>query len=154
MENGSMKDKFGAYQEYVEGMELPAGIYPPMPGYTHDDLVLAAAERVAGYLTQENIDETLARETLIALGVHLREKFEEEITEYQIATWYQKPYSDPTAQARAVNTMAEDFGAAAIEAMGYSLDGSPLLAKGKVFFRELCMRAGDGVSDLILTLKR
>lgn len=149
-----MKEKFGTYKKYIEGMKLPAGTYPPMPGYAHDDLVFAAAERVASYLEQENIDEALARETLIGLGAHLRAKFEEEITEYQIATWHQKPYSDPAARARAVNTMAEDFGAAAIEATGYSLDGSPLLAKGKIFFRELCMRAGDGVSDLILTLKQ
>jgi len=149
-----MKDRKNHYQPYIPGMELPDGVFPPMPGYTHADLLAAAAVRVDAFLKSESIDPTLSREALIALASHLNAKFEEEGAEYQISTWYQKPYADPAARSRSVERMAEHFGGLAVNGAAESLRGSPLLYKGRDFFGELIGAAGEGVRDIILTLNR
>ncbi|WAB93692.1 MULTISPECIES: hypothetical protein [Pseudomonas] len=150
----SMKDKQGHYQPYTPGMKLPDGVFPPMQGYTHEDLIFAAATRVEDFLKAQNVDPTLTRETLFALAAHLKAKFEEEGVEYQIASWYQKPYDDPSARNRSVERMGEDFGGAAVDAAADSLKGSPLLLKGREFYQAFIRAAGDGVHDLIVTLNK
>lgn len=149
-----MKNEQGHYQPYTPGMKLPDGVFPPMEGYTHQDLIYAAAGRVEAFLKAQDVDPTLIRESLFALAAHLKTKFEEEGAEYQISSWYQKPYADPAARARSVSAMGEDFGAAAIDAAAHSLRGSPLLLKGREFYKEFSGAAGEGVHDLIVTLNK
>jgi len=150
----SMKDKQGHYQPYTPGMKLPDGVFPPMPGYTHGDLIAAAAVRVEAFLKANDVDQTLIRETLIALASHLNAKFEDQGVEYQISSWYQKPYDDPNGRKNSVERMAEHFGAAAVDGAADSMDGSPLLYKGREFYKHLIGVAGDGVHDLIMTLNQ
>ncbi|TWI47780.1 hypothetical protein IQ22_04292 [Pseudomonas duriflava] len=133
-------------------VELPKGVFPPMPGYTNGDLIAAACKRVEKLMKEEEIDPTLARESLFALADHLNQAFETENVEYQVSTWYQKPYDTPSGRVESVSSMAESFGALAIRAAGASLAGSPLLHKGKQFWGPYIKAAGDGVSDLIITL--
>ncbi|WEJ71955.1 hypothetical protein [Pseudomonas sp. PSE14] len=149
-----MKDKQGHYQPYTPGMKLPDGVFPPMQGYTHADLISAASTRVEALMKSQDVDPTLMRESLIALASHLNSKFEEEGVEYQISSWYQKPYGDPSARARSVERMGEDFGGAAVDGAADSLSGSPLLLKGREFYKAFIGAAGDGVHDLIVTLNK
>ncbi|SDO53144.1 hypothetical protein [Pseudomonas jinjuensis] len=149
-----MKDKQGHYQPYTPGMKLPDGVFPPMPGYTHGDLIAAAAVRVEAFLKANDVDPTLTRETLIALASHLNAKFEEEGAEYQISSWYQKPYDDPAARTRSVDRMGEHFGGLAIKGAAESLRGSPLLHKGREFYGDFGRAAGNGVYDLIVALNK
>ncbi|MFJ4345060.1 hypothetical protein [Pseudomonas sp. NPDC089401] len=150
----SMQDNQGQYQPYKPGMKLPDGVFPPMQGYTHADLIAAAQLRVEAFMKAQDVDPTLARESLIALATHLNTQFEKEGIEYQISSWYQKPYDDPAARARSVERMGEDFGGAAVDAAADSLSGSPLLHKGKEFYKEFIGAAGDGVHDLIVSLNQ
>lgn len=149
-----MKKEVDFYQEYLVGIQLPEGIPPPMLGYSHRDLVIAATKRVAVFLEQENIQDALARETMTALAEYIRVKFEEEVAEYQIATWWKKSYKDPSARIRAINRLAEDLGGAAVDAASDSLAGSPLLQEGRDFYGKLIGRAGEGVRDHILSLNK
>jgi len=150
----SMQDNQGQYQPYTPGMKLPDGVFPPMQGYTHEDLIEAAGKRVEAVLKANDVDPTLAKETLFALADHLNRAFQSQNVEYQIATWFKKPYDDPAARAQSVSAMGESFGALAIRAAGDSLKGSPLLHKSDAFLSAFISAAGDGVSDRIVTLNK
>lgn len=148
----SMREKQGRYQPYKPGMQLPDGVFSPMQGYTHGDLVAAAQVRVEAFMKDRKIDPTLIRESSIALATHLNTRFAKEGAEYQISSWYQKPYDDPAARKRSVERLAEHFGDVAVNGAADSLEGSPLLHKGREFCSDLIGAAGDGVHDLIVTL--
>jgi len=150
----SMQDNQGQYQPYNPGMKLPEGVFPPMKGYTHEDLIGAAALPVEAVMKAEGIDPTLIKESLFALAKHLNEALEAQNVEYQISTWYQKPYDNPADRTKSVAAMGESFGALAIRAAGQSLRGSPLLNLGEAFFERYTRSAGDGVHDLIVTLNK
>ncbi|WEJ71956.1 hypothetical protein [Pseudomonas sp. PSE14] len=150
----SMKDNQGQHQPYTPGMKLPEGVFPPMQGYTHVDLIAAACGRVEALMKANDVDPTLARESLVALADHLNRALESQNAEYQIATWYQKPYDDPAGRTQSVAAMAESFGALAVHAATDSLKGSPLLHKDDQFLRSYISSAGDGVHDLIVSLNK
>jgi len=150
----SMQDNKGQYQPYTPGMKLPDGVFPPMPGYTHKELLAAAHARTEDFLKAKNIEPGLIRETLIALDTHLVNAFEKEGVEYQIATWYQKPYDSPDLRKRSVTGMAEQFGALAVKAAADSLDDSPLLTQGEEFYRQFITTTGNAVGDLIRSLSK
>ncbi len=147
-----MQDNQGQYQPYKPGMKLPDGVSPPMQGYTHGDLVAAAQARVEAFMKDQKVDPTLIRESLIALATHLNTRLEKEGADYQISSWYQKPYDDPAARKRSVERLAEHFGGVAVDGAADSLEGSPLLYKGREFCTDLIGAAGDGVHDLIANL--
>ena len=150
----SLQDNQGQYQPYTPGMKLPDGVFAPMQGYTHEDLIGAAAKRAEAVLKAAGVDPTLARESLFALAKHLNQALEAQNVEYQIATWYQKPYENPADRTKSVADMGESFGALAVRATTESLKGSPLLDKDKAFLRSYISSAGDGVHDLIVTLNK
>lgn len=150
----TMAYKDYTYHAYTPGMKLPDGVFPPMEGYTHGDLIAAAQVRVESYMKAHNIDSTLMRESLTALAAHMAEKFEREGVEYQVSSWYQKPYDDPAARARSVKAMSEEYGSATVEAAAESMAGSPLLHQGKDFYKGYIGAAGDAVHDLIITLNK
>lgn len=147
-----MTEKNDAYSCDTRGMKLPDGVFPPMQGYTHEDLISAAAARAEAVLIKDGMDPMLIRESLLAMAKYLKPAFEAQNVEYQISTWYQKPYADPADRGRSVADMAETFGALAVRATTESLRGSPLLDKDWDFIREYISNAGDGVHDLIAGL--
>lgn len=149
-----MTDKQDYYQPYTPGMKLPKGVFPPMPEYTHADLIAAACQRVEALMKANNIDQTLARESLFALAGQLNQSLESQNVEYEISTWYQKPYDIPAGRTESVSAMAEHFGALAVHAATASLEGSPLLHKNDDFLRSYITAAGDGIHDLIVTLNK
>jgi len=148
----TMAEKDYSYHPYTAGMTLPDGVFPPMQGYTHGDLIAAAQVRVEAYLKTHAIEPALMRESLVALATHLNEAFEREGVEYQVSSWYQKTYDDPAARARSVKAMSEEYGSAAVEAAAESLAGSPLLHQGRAFYKGYVGAAGEAVRDLIVTL--
>jgi hypothetical protein len=148
----TMADKDYTYHPYTPGMTLPDGVFPPMQGYTHGDLIAAAQVRVEAYLKAHAIDPALMRESLVALATHLNETFEREGVEYQVSSWYQKPYDDPAARTRSIQAMSEEYGSAAVEAAAESLAGSPLLHQSRDFYKGYIGAAGEAVRDRIAAL--
>ncbi|MFJ4157213.1 hypothetical protein ACIPZF_20730 [Pseudomonas sp. NPDC089752] len=150
----SMQDNQGQYQRYTPGMKLPDGVFPPMQGYTHEDLIGAAAKRAEAVMKADGIDPTLARESLFALAKYLNEAFEDKLVEYRISKVYQESANDPAERSKLVAQMAESCGAMAIRAATQSLRGSPLLNKDDAFLDRYTASAGDGVHDLIVGLNK
>ncbi|WP_264311479.1 hypothetical protein [Pseudomonas putida] len=133
-------------------LELPPGVFPPMPGYTMADLLFVVNQPIEALLEQHNVDPGLIRETSIALVSHVYAVFEREDVDYQIATWYQKPYDEPSKRARSVEIISEQFGVFAIKAAAESLKGSPLLHLGKDFYMTFVSLAGTSIKEHILKL--
>ena len=133
-------------------VELPPGVFPPMPGYTTADLLAAANAPVEALLQEHDVDPGLIRETVIALAQHLYAAFERDDVQYQIATWYQKPYDEPGKRTRSIEIIAEQFGAVAVDAAADSLSGSPLLHLGKAFYGSFIEQTAKAVKAHILKL--
>ncbi|MDH0707449.1 hypothetical protein N5D53_13070 [Pseudomonas sp. GD03862] len=132
--------------------QLPPGVFPPMPGYTIADLLNVAYQPTETLLEKLDIDPGLIRETSIAFASHLYQALERDDIQYQIATWYQKPYDHPEMRVRSVEIIAEQFGIITIEAVADSLEGSPLRQLGKDFFAEYIELAGCAIKNHILKL--
>ena len=147
-----MQDDENTGQDSGADMELPDGVFPPMSGYTHQDLLVVAQVPTQAFLEAQGVDPGLIRETIIALVSHLYAKFEEQGVEYQIATWYQKPYDNLDRRKRSVISMAEEFGVLALRASADALRGSPLMASGREFWEPLIDQAGVAIRDHILKL--
>lgn len=150
----AMQDNPNHHQPYQPGMKLPEGVFPPMPGYTHEDLIGAATTRAQAVLSNRGIEPALVRESLIGLADQLNRVFEAQNVEYQISTWYQKPYANSADRGKSVADMAEHFGALAVRAATESLRGSPLLDKDRDLLGDYIESAGNGVHDLIAGLEK
>ncbi|MFG0339080.1 hypothetical protein ACF8FF_14300, partial [Pseudomonas sp. zjy_13] len=105
-------------------------------------------------LNNHDTDPGLIRETVTALAQHLYAAFEREDAQYQIATWYQKPYDQPGKRQRSIETIAEQFGVITLKATAESLKGSPLLGLGKGFYMSLVDAAGQAIKTHILKLNQ
>lgn len=135
-------------------VELPPGVFPPMAGYTIGDLLAVANAPFEALLNNHDTDPGLIRETVTALAQHLYAAFEREDAQYQIATWYQKPYDQPGKRQRSIETIAEQFGVITLKATAESLKGSPLLGLGKAFYMSLVDAAGQAIKTHILKLNQ
>ena len=135
-------------------VELPPGVFPPMAGYTIGDLLAVANAPFEALLNNHDTDPGLIRETVTALAQHLYAAFEREDAQYQIATWYQKPYDQPGKRQRSIETIAEQFGVITLKATAESLKGSPLLGLGKAFYMSLVDAARQAIKTHILKLNQ
>ncbi|MFK0093885.1 hypothetical protein [Pseudomonas sp. NPDC090592] len=147
-----MQNDENTERSFADDSELPDGVFAPMQGYNHQDLLAVAQIPTQAFLEAQDVDPGLIRETILALVSHLYAKLEEQGVEYQIATWYQKPYNSPDQRLRSVASMADEFGALALRATADSLRGSPLMARGRVFWEPLIHQAGVAIRDHILKL--
>ncbi|MFJ4157217.1 hypothetical protein ACIPZF_20750 [Pseudomonas sp. NPDC089752] len=148
----SMQDNQGQYQPYKPGMKLPDGVYPPVQGYTHADLLEAAAKPVEAILKADGVDPTLTKETLFALAAKFNEQLEEKLVEYRLAKLDQETKDDATERTKLFDQVAESLGAMAMQATTQSFRGSPLLNKSNDYLARLSRSAGDGVYELVVTL--
>ena len=98
------KDQNSSNAAYIK---LPEGVFPPMKGYTNAELATAACQSVDKLFKENKIDPTLAKESLFELFNYLTAAYEAESVDYQISTWYQKPYDDPAGRAESVKAMAK-----------------------------------------------
>ncbi|MBC3497295.1 MULTISPECIES: hypothetical protein [Pseudomonas] len=147
-----MQDDENTCHDLGAEMELPDGVFPPMSGYTHEDLSAVAQIATQAFLETQGVDPGLIHETMISLVSHLYAKFEEQGVEFQIATWYQKPYDNLDRRKRSVTSMAEEFGVLALHASADALRGSPLMTRGREFWEPLIDQAGFAIRDHILKL--
>lgn len=147
-----MHDEDKPGEETGPAVELPPGVFPPMPGYTTGDLLAVANAPVEALLEAHDIDPGLIRETVIALAEHLYAAFEREDAQYQIATWYQKPYDEPWKRKHSIELIAEQFGGVVVDAAADSLSGSPLLRLGKEFYGSFIEQPARAVKAHILKL--
>lgn len=149
-----MQDKQSQKPSSDSSTTLPEGVFPPMKGYTNEELATAACQSVDKLFKENNIDPTLARESLFDLFNHLNSTYQANDVDYQISTWYQKPYNDPAARAESVKAMAKEFNALTIRAAGDALIKSPLGNMSRDFQRSYLHSAGVGVQNLIETLNK
>ncbi|AGN83395.1 hypothetical protein N5K35_08640 [Pseudomonas sp. GD03651] len=149
-----MHDEDSSNEGSGPAVELPPGVFPPMAGYTIGDLLAVANAPFEALLESRDIDPGLIRETVIALAQHLYAAFEREDAQYQIATWYQKPYDQPGKRQRSIEIIAEQFGVITLKATAESLKGSPLLGLGKPFYLSLVEAAGQAIKAHILKLNQ
>jgi len=148
----SVTDGKGRYLPYTTGMTLPKGVAAPLPGYTHGDLLLAAAEPIEAQMKARDIDPTLIRESIFAMAGVLNNALEAKSAEYQIATDLQQAGDAPKARHDAVAALAKRFGLLTVDATYESLKGSPLLALDKQFLNDYINNAGEGVASHIMKL--
>ncbi|MFK3820168.1 hypothetical protein ACI2KG_26855 [Pseudomonas sp. NPDC089407] len=139
----------GASQQAIE---LPNGVFPPMPGYTHEDLLVVVNEPVEAFLESLGVDPGFIRETSIALVSRLWADLQRMGIEYQISTWYQTPYADAATRARNVSNMALDVGNFVKRSAYQSLEGSPLLNAGDDVVAAFTDKAAWGIHDHIVKL--
>jgi hypothetical protein len=132
--------------------QLPPGVFPPMPGFTIADLLYVAYQPTETLLEKLDIDPGLIRETSIAFASHLYQALEREDIQYQIASWYQKPYDHPEKRVYSVEIIAEQSGTITVKAVADSLKGSPLRQLGKAFYMEYIELAGYAIKNHILKL--
>lgn len=132
--------------------KLPKGVFPPMKGFTSEEIATAACQNVDRMLKESDIDPTLARESIFDLFNHLTAAYKKAAVDYQISTWYQKPYDDPSGRSDSVKAMAKEFNAFTIRAAGDALINSPLNNLNRDFKRRYLESAGNAVQDLIETL--
>ena len=148
-----MQDDQYPEQQPGSADELPAGVFAPMPGYTHADFLALAETRVSPLLEAQGVDPGLVRETLIALDTHLYAALEEAAMEYLISTCHQQP-CDEALHASNLENLAQEAGALGVDAAADSLSGSPLLHLGKAFYVSFINQAGDALREHILELRR
>ncbi|WEK31708.1 MAG: hypothetical protein P0Y58_05770 [Candidatus Pseudomonas phytovorans] len=135
-----------------QAIELPNGVFPPMPGYTHEDLLAVVNEPVEAFLTSLKIDPGFIRETSIALVTHLWADLQRMGVEYQISTWYQTPYEHADTRARNISSMALHLGSFAGQSAYESLQGSPLMNAGDDLVDAFTDKAAWGIHDHIVRL--
>lgn len=148
-----MQDDYYTDEQPAGAEDLPAGVLPPMPGYTHADLMAIAEERLLALLEAQSIDPGLIRETLIALATQLYAALESEALEYKISTCHQQP-CDEALHASNITNLAEKAGALAVNAAADSLDGSPILRLGKPFYMSFIDQAGNALLEHVLKLRK
>lgn len=135
-----------------QDIKLPSGVFPPMPGYTHEDLLAVVNEPVEAFLESLKIDPGFIRETSIALVSHLWADLQRMGIEYQISTWYQTPYEHAGTRARNISNMALDVGGFAKQSAFKSLEGSPLMNAGDDIVQAFTDKAAWGMHDHIVKL--
>ncbi|MFJ2983673.1 MULTISPECIES: hypothetical protein [unclassified Pseudomonas] len=150
----SMQGKQGQNPSSAADTNLPEGVFPPMKGYTNQELATAACQSVDKVFKDNNIEPTLARESLLDLFNHLTAAYQANDVDHQISTWYQKPYNDPSVRTESVKAMAKEFNALTIRAAGDALIKSPLGNMSRDFQRSYLQSAGLGVQNLIETLNK
>ncbi|MFJ4157220.1 hypothetical protein ACIPZF_20770 [Pseudomonas sp. NPDC089752] len=149
-----MQDNQGQNTSHAAGSQLPEGVFPPMKGYTNAELATAACQSVDKFFKESKIDPTLAKESLFELFNYLTAAYEDANVDYQISTWYQKPYNDPAVRAESVKAMAKEFNALTIRTAGKALVKSPLGGMSRDFQGRFLDSAGMGVQNLIETLNK
>ncbi len=141
------------YPYYEKGMELPNGVYPPLENYTHEALIEEACAIAYEYLIGMKVNTTLAKETVFSMGALINAEFEQQLVEYKIATFYQKPYKNTESRARSIEAMAREFSTLAGRALMDAISGSPILVIGKEACRGLVECVRQNIRDRILDLK-
>ncbi|WP_175586408.1 hypothetical protein, partial [Pseudomonas sp. CM27] len=135
-----------------QDIELPNGVFPPMPGYTNENLLEVVNTPVVAFLEALQADPGFIRETSIALVTHLWADLQRMGIEYQISTWYQTPYQHPETRARNISSMALQLGSFAAQSAFESLQGSPLMNEGDDLVRAFTDKAAWGIHDHIVRL--
>ena len=147
-----MSQDQGEYPHYVEGMVLPEGMFPPMKGYTHEDLIDSACNKAFDFLLEKKIEPNLARETIFSLATFLKSAFENEGVENKLATYFKKPYGSNQQKKNNVVAMAQDFCELSKRAAIDSLEGSPVLILNENDLIEFVLLISNDIRDHILKL--
>jgi hypothetical protein len=163
---GHLMDKknFGkdGYPRWKPGMKLPAGMAPPLPGFTHEDIIVPVLDKAGQYLQSLKIGNPLLNETIFSIGANIIHAFEKEFVEYKLAACMalnnsQSKGASRTAQTLAllaqIDEMADKFSLLAGKAAIAALEGSPIQELGEQGLKFL-NTIKFGIEEKILDLKK
>jgi hypothetical protein len=76
-----MNQQSSNYPHYIDGAVLPKGVFPPLKGYSHKDLIRIPSANLYKLLIDENIKQTLVKEIVFNIVSKITLKYEELFTE-------------------------------------------------------------------------
>ena len=142
------------YPHYVDGMELPAGVYAPMPGFFHADLLATVGDACSNVILRHGMDRQQVQEPLDKLQDQLRSTLESHGAEYQLGTFFQRRYKYRISRTNNLYVLAEEYRAIVHEMtfLFFSTD-NPNTSSLEISGRDkLCVSAGNAMRDHILQL--
>ena len=142
------------YPHYVDGMELPAGVYAPMPGFFHADLLATVGDACGNVMLRRGMDKQQVQEALNKLQDQLRSTLESHGAEYQLGTFFLRRYKYRISKANNLYVLAEEYRAIVHQTtfLFFSTD-NPNMSSLEIAGRDkLCVSAGNAMRDHILQL--
>lgn len=142
------------YPQYVEGMPLPDGVHAPLPGFSHDDLLATVGNACEGIMVRHGMDRRLSRELTGKMQEALRRELESRGTEYQLGTFFQRPYKYRVSRtnnlyglAEEYRTITQDAALAYVSTISTSLIGLEISKR-----QQICVQSANAMRDHILQL--
>lgn len=103
----NMNKNNNKYPHYIPGMELPPGLFPPIIGYFHSDLINEICYNIHVFLLENDINNTKAQEYSIYLVSYLNFQFEKEFLEYKISAYSNKTYDLESFKVISIQRLAD-----------------------------------------------
>ncbi|MET0963491.1 MAG: hypothetical protein ABWY05_11855 [Noviherbaspirillum sp.] len=142
------------YPLYVEGMALPDGVHAPLPGFCHHDLLDTVGNACEGLMVRHGMDKRLSRELTGKLQEALRRELESRGAEYQLGTFFQRPYKYRVSKTNNLYVLAEEYRAITQDtALAFVSTISTRLIGMEISKRQqICVQAANAMRDHILQL--
>ena len=142
------------YPQYEDGMALPDGVHAPLPGFSHADLLATVGNACEGIMVQHGMDRQMSRELSGKLQETLRRELESRGAEYQLGTFFQRPYKYRVSRTNNLYGLAEEYRAITQDAaLAFVSTVSTSLAGLEIAKRQhICVQSGNAMRDHILKL--
>jgi hypothetical protein len=142
------------YPHYEDNMALPAGVHAPMPGFCHADLLATVGKACEGVMVRHGMDRRLSRELTGKLQEQMRHELESRGAEYQLGTFFQRPYKYRVSKTNNLYVLAEEYRAITHEAaQAFVGTISPrLIGLENAKRQQICLQCANAMRDHILQL--
>lgn len=139
----------GEYPYYEEGDVLPEGSFPPIETHTNSMMAFIASSAARKFMDENSIDNVTATETTFSMMGEFIKEYEKDFAEYNIARYFHRADTDEKLRYENIKSLADNYAAVTRLAAIDSLEGSPLLLKGKAFVMDMTLAAGIAVKKHI-----
>lgn len=146
-----MQTNSNTYPHYKKNLELPKGLYPPILGYTHQELILEICYNICVLLVENKTPHIIAKEQSLYFVEPLTYFFEKEYLEYKISTYANKNYDDNEFKYINLKRLAENCGTITTQAIQLKLN-EEAFAENKNLHFEMLNVAYKTIKERILTL--
>jgi hypothetical protein len=139
------------YPYYVKGVtNVPPDVPTPIDGYRNMELNALVAGSIAEYLESQDIDPTLARETVVSIVPQVNAVFENQFAEYRIAGLMDtKRHSDEGQRLAKFDRLIKELQSDVLRALIRAIGDSSLSERGDSFERQLCIQATKDLGEYI-----
>ncbi len=146
-----MQTNSNSYPHYKKNLELPKGLYPPIDGYTHQELISEICYNICVFLVENKINHIIAKKQSLYFVQSLTDFFEKEYLEYKISTYANKNYDDKEFKSINLKRLAENCGTITTQAIQSKLNDEAFAANKNLHFGILNV-AYKTIKERILTL--